>query len=129
MIRFALPFALPLALISAPAAAAQEIAVPSGLPLAFHEVILDPDLGFARFRFVSGVLGAPGWELADISGDFGWLCDNVVVPSLEQNGWAGGQIIISMADRVFPFGEVVPEAVQYFEGYSVADGACQWEPY
>ena len=40
------------------------------------------------------------------------------------------QIVISIADRAVPFGTVDPEAVQFFEGYSIgADGGCVWEPY
>lgn len=126
MLRLAISL---LAALSATAVLAQEMPVPSGAPVAFHEVILEPDTGFARFRFVVEGLGGEGLGLPDLAGDFGWLCDNVVLPALDQNGWDATQIVISMADRVFPFGEVVPDAVQYFEGYSIVDGACQWEPF
>jgi len=26
-----------------------------------------------------------------------------------------------------PFGTAAPEATQFFEAYSIADGTCQWE--
>lgn len=119
---------LPILLLATPAVA-QEIAVPSGLPLTFQEVILEPDTGFARFRFVAEPLGQPGWEMPDVTGDFAWLCDNVVLPALEQNGWEAEQIVISMADRAFAFGEIVPDAVQYFDGFAIVDGACEWVPF
>ncbi|MBM1219682.1 hypothetical protein JQU17_05690 [Ponticoccus sp. SC2-23] len=119
---------VPIFLLATPAAA-QEIAVPSGLPLTFQEVILEPETGFARFRFVSDVLGQPGWELPDVTDDFAWLCDEVVLPALDQNGWEANQIVISMADSAFEFGEIMPDAVQYFEGYAIVDGACEWVPF
>ena len=127
MFRYAISLASACSI--AHSAIAQDIAVPSGVPVAFHEVILEPDTGFARFRFVVDGLGDAGRSLPDLEGEFGWLCDNVVLPALEQNGWDASQIIISMADRVFPFGETVPDVVQYFEGYSIVDGACHWEPF
>ena len=110
-------------------AAAQTLDVPSGLPLEFHEVLLEPDTRFARFRFVAEPLGQAGWEMSDIAADFEWLCNGVVLPALEQNGWEADQIVISIADRVVEFGEVAPDAVQYFEGYSVEDGTCEWVPF
>ena len=122
------PLTLLSALIATPVAA-QQMDVPSGAPVLFHEVILEEETGFARFRFIVDGLGGTGLEPADLGEDFGWLCDNVVLPALTQNGWDATQIIISMADQVFPFGEVVPDVVQYFEGYSIADGTCIWEPF
>jgi len=119
---------VPFLLLATPAAA-QEIAVPSGLPLTFQEVILEPDTGFARFRFVAEGLGQPGRALDDVAGDFAWLCDNVVLPALDQNGWEATQIVISMADSAFEFGETMPDAVQYFEGFAIAAGACEWVPF
>lgn len=119
---------LPLILVSAPAAA-QEVPVPSGLLLTFQEVILEPETGFARFRFVAEPLGQTGWQMPDVAEDFAWLCDNVVLPALDQNGWEASQIVISMADRALDFGQSVPDAVQYFEGFAITDGACEWVPF
>lgn len=119
---------LPLLVLAAPLQA-QEIGVPSGLPVSFQEVILEPDTGFARFRFVAEPLGEPGWEMPDVAGDFAWLCDNVVLPALAQNGWEAEQIVISMADSIFEFGEIVTDAVQYFDGFAIVDGVCEWVPF
>ncbi|MDH5531341.1 MAG: DUF6497 family protein, partial [Paracoccaceae bacterium] len=33
------------------------------------------------------------------------------------------------SDRVVPFGESDPEATQYFEAFSIADGTCIWEAF
>ena len=120
--------ALAFALLAAPAVA-QDMPVPSGLAVSFVEVILEPEPRFARFRFLAPDLGQPGWQTEDIAGDFGWLCEVVALPALEQAGWDAAQVIISIADRPLAFGESVPDAVQYFEGFAVTDGTCVWEPF
>ena len=69
-------------------------------------------------------------QFSEVAGDFLWLCQTRGVPALEQNGLDGVGLIISIADRDVPFGTMDPEAVQFFEGYSVSeDGDCVWEPY
>lgn len=110
------------------AVVAQEITAPSGLVLGVAEVVLERETGMARLRFVAE--GLAGAEFDAVAADMQWLCDTHGAPALAQNGIAPVQIVISVADREVPFGVMDPEAVQYFEGYSVAgDGTCHWEPY
>ena len=120
--------ALALVLLAGPALA-QDIAVPSGLEVSFVEVILEPDTGFARFRFLAPQLGSPGWGPEEIAGDLAWLCDAVALPALQKSDWGVSQIIVSIADRPLAFGEINPDAIQFFEGFGVATGACEWEPF
>lgn len=128
MIRLSLcSFAL-VALLVGPVMA-QEMPVPSGMATQFVEVVLEPDTGFARFRFVAPDLGQLGSELSDISDDFVWLCEHMALPALIQTGWEAQQIVISIADRPLAFGETSPGAVQYFDGFSISGSSCLWEPF
>lgn len=108
---------------------AQDMPVPSGMQTQFVEVILEPDKGIARFRFIAPELGKLGFELADISDDFGWLCEQMALPALRNVGWEADQIVVSISDRVVPFGESNSDAVQYFDGYSIDGDMCLWEPF
>jgi hypothetical protein len=57
------------------------------------------------------------------------LCNDYAIARLPTPGPVPAQIVIVLSDREVPFGETVPEATQYFEAYSIADGACLWEPF
>ncbi|MDO5604669.1 MAG: DUF6497 family protein [Paracoccus sp. (in: a-proteobacteria)] len=65
--------------------------------------------------------------------DIVWLCETVALPMLPPKGAAGrpAQIVISLSDRATAFGEIDPEAVQLFEGFSPSDDNqfCLWEPW
>jgi hypothetical protein len=80
--------------------------------------------GLARFRLVVPGLGEEGAAYEDVAGDFAWLCESLALPALDANGWAPTEVVISLSDREVPFGETDPEAVQFFEGFRVADGTC-----
>ncbi|SHI38747.1 DUF6497 family protein [Wenxinia saemankumensis] len=128
--------AIILALLAAPLAApAQEIDAPSGLHLVLQDVIWEAETATVRLRFVAPALGGTGEDgapmaFSEVSGDFQWLCDVHGVPAIVANDLAARQVVISIADREIPFGQMDPDAVQFFEGYSIAaDGTCQWEPY
>ncbi len=102
------------------------LAVPSGRDVAFLDVVTNapgPDGAAARFRFV-----APGARKGDDwSGDMQALCESYALPRTDGMVPAPQQIIISIADRPLPFGEAVPEAVQFFESYRIEGTACIWE--
>ncbi|ADO43328.1 conserved hypothetical protein [Ketogulonicigenium vulgare Y25] len=36
------------------------------------------------------------------------------------------QVVVSVSGAEVPFGEATPDVPQFFEGFAVADGACQW---
>ncbi len=115
--------------LTANAAAAQDMSVPSGVTMVIEEVILEPETGTARFRFVAPTLGSPGAEVADLGPDFEFLCDTAALPSLGRAGIEAQTIVISISDQPTPFGSYDPDVTQYFEGYRIANGACIWEPF
>ena len=51
------------------------------------------------------------------------------MPRLAQPAPQAAQIVVSLSDRIVPFGEPVPEATQYFDTFGVRDGQCVWEFY
>ena len=61
--------------------------------------------------------------------DMAALCSGFALPRIANTGPQPTQIIIVLSDREVAFGETVPEATQYFEAYSLADGMCVWEPF
>ncbi len=118
--------ALLLALAAAPAAA-QQITAPSGQVVTLFDVVLEPDTNLARFRFLAPEIATRGFDT--VQDDLPWLCANVALPALSANDWTVGQVIVSLSDRELALGATDPDAVQFFEGYSITDGACVWEPY
>jgi hypothetical protein len=115
------------ALLAAPPVAAQDIFTPSGQTVRLFDVVLEPDAGIARFRFLSPAIATTGFET--VQPDMSWLCANVAVPALAANDWTVAQVIVSLSDRELALGTADAEAVQFFEGYSIADDTCVWEPY
>ena len=131
MIRFLVPV---LALIAhpAPASDGSEIALPSGQTVTWIDTISDapgPNGLTMRFRFLAPAIardgGTVGVEAAQ--GDMQVLCDVFALPRLSVTGPKPSQIIITLSDRPTEFGVPDPEATQYFEAYSIEDGACIWE--
>lgn len=112
---------------------APPIPVPSGQMVRFIETISDAQgpMGLTlRFRFLAPQIGGTDPLEAEAAlSDMEALCNSFALQRLPTTGPAPAQIVISLADRWVPFGEVDTEAVQYFEAYSVADGACIWEFY
>ena len=107
------------------------IPVPSGQEVRFIETISDAQgaMGLTlRFRFLAPQIGGTDPIDAEVAlTDMEALCNDFAIERLPTIGPQPAQIVISLSDRVVPFGEVDDEAVQYFEAYSVADGACVWE--
>lgn len=108
--------------------AAQDIPVPSGLPMTLFDVRLEQNPAIARFRFVSEAIdpAGAGKTFVDVVDDLQYLCDNVAVPSLAANNWTGGEVILSLSSAETPFGETAPEVTQFFQPYEIADEACIW---
>ncbi len=112
-------------------AAAQQIAVPSGLDLSLYDVILEAETQTARFRFVMPAIDPAqgGAEFAEILGDLQYVCDSVVVPALSQNGWASGQIVLSVSDEQVVFGIYNPDVTQFFQPFRLENMTCVWEDF
>lgn len=104
----------------------EAIALPSGRAVALQDVITDlagPEGATARFRFFSpDVTQEDDW-----SEDMQTLCQTYAVARVGGMVPAPSQIVISVADRSLPFGELQPDAVQFFEAYSLAGDNCIWE--
>ena len=115
-----------LAALAAPAAA-EEITTPSTARVTLFDVVLEPETGLARFRFLAPEIATRPFDT--VQDDFPWLCANVALPALAANDWSVTQVIVSLSDRELPLGATDPDAVQYFEGFSIEGGACIWEPY
>jgi hypothetical protein len=110
--------------------AGDAIAVPSGRELSLIEIVTNapgPSGAAARFRFL-----APGLTQDDAvtaAADMQALCDSFALPRIDGMVPAPQEIILSFSADAVPFGEAAPDTVQFFEAYSVATGACVWEPY
>lgn len=132
---FAPVFAPVLALVLAlPAHAeeASEIDLPSGQTVTWVETVNDapgPNGIAIRFRFLAPAISRDGGSVSadQAQEDMQVLCDRFAVPRVANLEPRPGQIIISLSDRRTAFGVPDPEATQYFEAYSLGDGACIWE--
>jgi hypothetical protein len=118
-----------LALIGS-SAAAQRVAVPSGTDVSLYDVILEPETQVARFRFlVPDIGGDDGVSFSDAVPDIQYLCDQIVLPGLAENGWTTGDVVISLSAAEVQFGVASPNVVQYFQPFSIQAGACMWEDF
>lgn len=123
------PLPEPVALV---AAADGTIALPSGLVVKLHETRLEPvgaptgSVNAVRLRYVSEQL-ATGLAFEEIEGDFTHLCATFGLMTRAQSAPNAGQVVISLASEATAFGESAPNVVQYFDSFSVQDGACIWD--
>ncbi len=108
------------------------IPVPSGQPVVLQDVVWNapgPEGLTLRFRFLAPQIARNGGtvDYALASEDMRHLCQSYAVPRLSEFGPQPAQVIISLSDMPVPFGETAPEATQFFEAFSLQDGACIWE--
>jgi hypothetical protein len=110
---------------------AAPIPVPSGQQVTLIEVINDPagPAGLTmRFRFLApGIAAGGGVAFETAAADMLALCTDYALPKVPDPGPPVQQIVISLHDRVLPFGEAAPDAVQFFEAYRIEADACVWE--
>lgn len=115
-------------------AEAEVIEVPSGQPVSLQDVILNepgPEGVTMRFRFLAPQIAREGGsvDFDTAIGDMAFLCDSYALPRALGSLPQPSQIIISLSDMPVVFGEASPDATQFFEAYSLQDGACIWEIY
>jgi len=117
--------ALALGLLVSPAAA---LDVPSGQPIALHEVLTDTvgTESWLRFRFVAPDLIRNG-DYEKTAADMMHLCETTALPYIAQYDLQGAVIVISLSDRVTAFGATNPDAVQFFEAFRSENNTCIWE--
>jgi hypothetical protein len=120
-----------LCLLVAAAAHAQSVETPSGQTVTLYDLRIEPDTGYARFRFLAPAI-APGegaLTYADVADDFPWLCESFALPELQAQGWVAAQIVITLSDREVEQGSTDPDATQFFEGFSTDGATCIWEQF
>lgn len=114
-----------------PAEDTAPVDVPSGQPVTLIDIILNepgPAGNTMRFRFLAPEIAPAASITFDTAViDMAALCDSYALPRAAEATPVPDQIIISLADRLVPFGQTDPEATQYFEAYRVEDGACAWD--
>lgn len=109
----------------------EEITVPSGQPVSFHESLLDrPAMGLtARFRFLAPELGArvDAMSYEELEADLFALCVGYALPRIATP--EPSQIVISLAEEATEFGVPSPEVVEVFEAYRPSGDTCEWEAF
>ncbi|WP_143058017.1 DUF6497 family protein [Loktanella fryxellensis] len=110
---------------------AQQIDVPSGLSVALDDVILEAEAQTARFRFIAPAIaeGPDAVTFGDVVDDLQYLCDAVIVPALQSQGWTSGDVVMSLSDQPVDFGEYDPAVTQFFQPFRLQDAACIWEDF
>lgn len=107
------------------------VEVPSGQEVFWQDVIWNvpgPEGMVTRFRFIAPGIAAEGGVGFDAAAaDMQHLCDSFALPRLSEFGAGEAQVVISLSAAPVEFGAAAPDVVQFFESYSVADGACRWE--
>lgn len=108
--------------------------LPSGLEPELMEAFVDvkPDgvFTYARFRFLAPQIGAEGAPaLGTLAEDFMVLCRDYALARLADGEEEIDRVVISYSDRPLEFGVSDPDAVQFFEQFSITDGACNWEQF
>ncbi|RRH76347.1 DUF6497 family protein [Falsigemmobacter faecalis] len=118
-----------------PVSGQEQIPVPSGQAVRFQDVILNQPgpMGLsARFRFIAPAISREGGAISfeTASSDMEYLCNSFALPKVTTGtGPVPAQIIVSMSDIPVNFGEITPEATQFFEAFSIAGDACLWEQF
>ncbi|MCC5975676.1 MAG: acetolactate synthase [Rubellimicrobium sp.] len=109
--------------------AAETFRTPSGLEVTLFDVVLEPEAGIARFRYLAPALEDGGVTYPEVAADFVWLCEAVGIAALEANDWDAPRIIVTLADRPVPFGEMDPDAIQFIDGFERQGGRCLWDEF
>ncbi len=129
-IKFTPALATCFSLLAAPfvAASGDSIAVPSGMDVVFHEMVQDRSAyGLSyHFRFVAPQIGGE-LNFEKVATDMEELCNAYALPRVAITGPRPSQIVITLMNTPTDFGTPDPETTQYFEAYSVENGACIWE--
>lgn len=119
-------------ILAALPAVGEEIAVPSGQMVTYHDIVQDQPGPYGltyRFRFIAPQIGRDGvgLDIETAGPDMDFLCKEYALPRLSVIGPVPAQVVISLSDRPVEFGTATPEATQYFEAYRIEDDTCIWE--
>ncbi len=111
---------------------AETVAVPSGQPVQFIELLRDADGSEGltlRFRFLAPEIARETGHISIDAAleDIESLCAEFAAPRVATMQPAPEQIVISLMDRAVEFGSTNPDATQFFEAYRIENGTCIWE--
>lgn len=118
--------------LAAAETAKETFAVPSGQAVTLQDIFWDEgDTLILRVRFLAPQIARAGGTIdyETATKDMKHLCDTYIAPQIEASVDKPDQVIMSLSDIAVPFGEANPEATQFFEVYSLQNGACIWEVY
>jgi len=122
-----------LALLATTAQAEQSLQVPSGQPITLAEVLVDDRTGetWVRFRFIAPGIGdgADDLNYEKAAPDMDHLCTVLALPYLDEYALDPARVVISLSDRLVPFGTTNRDATQYFEAYRLENDTCIWEAF
>ena len=115
--------------LTASGAGATDVSLGPDRSVSLIEVIYEDAPSLARFRFLDKDIGPEGLQFEDVVDDMVTLCESFAVPQVTKDGRAPEQVVISISDRVVPFGEISPEATQYFDAFRIEGARCMWEQF
>lgn len=124
--------ALILAICTSPALASTPVETPSGQAVTLEEILLDENPGelWVRFRYLAPDLPSSLYVDPQVTAqDMQHLCDAYAAPYLVDNQISPAKVVISMSDRMVPFGEPDPAATQIFELFRLEGDVCIWEEF
>ncbi|MCQ0092570.1 DUF6497 family protein [Roseovarius sp. M141] len=102
--------------------------LPSGGQVHLHETITEGNGSVTRLRYVTDGF-APDDMMPDTAlEDLTFLCRSKALPNLTAPV-EGQTVIISLADRVAPFGVMDGSVAQIFEVFTIRDSICIWEAF
>lgn len=109
------------------------ISVPSGQAVTLAEVLLDDGPGelWARFRFIAPEIARTGGGVSaqQAAPDMDHLCADLALPYLRAQQLQPAKVVISLSDRLVPFGQQDAGATQFFELYRLDGAQCIWEAF
>lgn len=115
------------------AAESSSISVPSGQAVTLSEVLLDDGPGelWARFRFIAPEIARAGGRVSaqQAAPDMDHLCADLALPYLRAQQLQPAKVVISLSDRLVPFGQQDAGATQFFELYRPDGAQCIWEAF
>ncbi|MDJ0821894.1 MAG: DUF6497 family protein [Paracoccaceae bacterium] len=108
---------------------AEDVPVPSGMPVTFHDMISDEpgDELTYRFRFVAPEIGQSDRGFIEVADDMQMLCTQYALPRIAEIGPPPAHIVITLMSEPTEFGVANANVTQFFESYSPQDGTCIWE--
>ncbi|SNT19335.1 DUF6497 family protein [Tropicimonas sediminicola] len=118
-------------LLGGQAAAAQEVSLPSGLVVSFHDRIVEVQSDgetWLTLRYISPRIGAEDGEVGydEISADLDALCETQGRAEAAEAG-AVQQVNITLMDRAIERGTFDPEATMFIGAYLLTDMGCVWQ--